>query len=114
MIEPAHVSIGISMLAVFLVVAQVFIGRGDKSGGEIKEVAKQVNELALQIANLRTELAQNGAKQAEDMRRAFVSREEHDIHRGVVEFVEELTLEIHQRLHPDAAIHQPGGRAARR
>ncbi len=70
MIEPAHIAIGLSMLTTVLVIIQIFIGRGDKSGGEYKQLAQQMSELKnevttkfgdvnLQLANLRTELARN-------------------------------------------------------
>lgn len=120
MIETAHIAIGISMITAILVVVQIFIGRGDKSGGEYRQVAQQVSELKnevttkfgdlnLQIANLRTELANDALRRAEEMRRTFVSREEYDEHRELVLFTRDLTKEVHRRMHPDAAIHQPGG-----
>lgn len=120
MIETAHISIAISMIAVLLVAVQIFIGRGDKSGGELSIVSRQVSELKnevtakfgdvnLQLANLRTELATDAMRRAEEMRRTFVSREEYDEHRELVLFTRDLTKEVHRRMHPDAAIHQPGG-----
>lgn len=120
MIETAHISIGLSLFVAVLLVVQIFIGRGDKSGGEYKEVSRQVGELkndltikfgdvSLQLANLRTELAQEGSRRAEEMRRSFVSREEYDEHRQLVFFTRDLTKQVHSRMHPDAAIHQPGG-----
>ena len=109
MIGLEHISLGISMIVAILLVVNIFIGRGDKSGGEYKEIAKQVADINLQIANLRTELARDGARRAEEMRRAFVPREEYQEHRELVLFTLDLTKEVHRRMHPDAAIHQPGG-----
>jgi hypothetical protein len=120
MIEPAHIAIGLSMLTTVLVIIQIFIGRGDKSGGEYKQLAQQMSELKnevttkfgdvnLQLANLRTELALAETRRAEEMRRNFVSREEYNEHRELVFFARDLTREVHRRMHPDAAIHQPGG-----
>lgn len=120
MIETAHIAIGMSMLTIVLVVIQIFIGRGDKSGGELAVVSRQVSDLKnevtvkfgdvnLQLANLRTELANDAMRRADEMRRTFVSRDEYDEHRELVLFTRDLTKEVHRRMHPDAAIHQPGG-----
>lgn len=120
MIEPAHIAIAISLVSVLLVAAQIFIGRGDRSGTELKAVSQQVSELKnevtskfgdvnLQLANLRLELAKDAASRAEEMRAKFVSREEYDEHRELVFFTRDLTKQVHARMHPDAAIHQPGG-----
>lgn len=120
MIETAHIALGMSLLTVVLVAIQIFIGRGDKSGGEYRQLAQQVGELKnelttkfgdvnLQLANLRTELANDALRRAEEMRRTFVPREEYDEHRQLVFFTRDLAKQVHSRMHPDAAIHQPGG-----
>jgi len=120
MIGIEHISLGISFAVAILLVVNIFIGRGDKSGGELAVVSRQVSELKnevtvkfgdvnLQLANLRTELANDAMRRADEMRRTFVSRDEYDEHRELVLFTRDLTKEVHRRMHPDAAIHQPGG-----
>lgn len=101
----AAISIGALMISVLTIV----FGRTDKSSGDYREVLKQISELALQVSNLRTEIAVDALKRSEEMRRSFVSREEHEEHRQMVMFLSDLTREVHRRMHPDAAIHQPGG-----
>lgn len=87
---------------------QIF-NRGDKSEDKTAALAKQVGDLALQISSLRTELAQQELARHQYMDNRFVQRTEFDRQLAVWEFTKRLTVEVHKRMWPEAAIHEPGG-----
>ena len=93
-------------VAMFLL-NQIF-NRGDKSDDKTSKLAAQVAEVVLQISALRTELAQQELARHRDMEARFVLRREYEERERVLDFTKRLTLETHKRLHPDAAIHEPG------
>lgn len=97
-------------IAMFLL-NQIF-NRGDKSESKYEQVAKNVGEMALQLASLRTELAQQELARQREMEMRFVLRREFDVHVAVVDFTKRLTVEVHRRMWPEASIHEPGGQVA--
>jgi hypothetical protein len=101
--ETAHVALGLSIvMPVAMFLLTFLFSRGDKG-------AEKLGELSLQIANLRTELAQGRLDLFKELDTRFVTRAEYMNKVEIIEFAKALTLETHKRLHPDAAIHQPGG-----
>ena len=102
MIETAHIALGLSVVMPTLMFLLTFMfNKGDKS-------ADKIGELAIQIANLRTELAQREMERHKELEQRFVTRAEYEGKVELIDFAKSLTLEVHKRLHPDAAIHQPG------
>jgi hypothetical protein len=100
---PNVVTAAIALLAVTLSLVNIVLNRG-------QDTQKSIGELALQIANLRTELAQQEITRQKDMEARFASRESQALHAEALAFVRALTVEVHRRMYPDAAIHQPGAR----
>ena len=98
----------LSALSIFLL--QRLFSAGDKSGDRYDALQKSLSELTLQLANLRTELAQQEIARQKDLEARFASRETQALHEEALAFVRALTLEVHRRMYPEAAIHQPGGR----
>ncbi len=93
-------------VAMFLL-NQIF-NRGDKSDDKTSRLAAQVSEVVLQISALRTELAQQELTRHRDMEARFVLRREWEEREKMLDFTKRLTVEMHKRLNPDAAIHEPG------
>lgn len=107
------IPIAISTVAVVLAVLTFATNRGDKSEGKYNELGKEIKDLALQIASLRTDLAQQELARHQQLEARFVSRREWDVQSEAWDFTQRLNVEIHRRLWPDAAIHEPGGRHER-
>lgn len=99
---------GLTIIAVVLSLLAFIAGRSDKSGDKYAGVAKQVGELALQISQLRTELAQQELSRHKELEERFVSRREFEQRDRLIDFTHKLTLETHKRFNPDASIHEPG------
>lgn len=104
------VTAGIAVIAIVLSMVNVILMRNDRSGDKYDALQKSMAELTLQFANLRTELAQQEIARQRDLELRFASRESQKEHKEIVEFVQGLVMEVHQRLYPDAVIHQPGAR----
>lgn len=102
------IPIGMSAVAVVLAVLTFVTNRGDKNDGKYNELSKELKEVALQISSLRTELAQQELARHQQMEARFVSRREWDVQSEAWDFTRKLNVEIHRRLWPDAAIHEPG------
>lgn len=100
--ETAQIAIGLSIIMPVAMFLLTFLfNRGDKS-------SEKLGELALQIANLRTELAQGRLELFKELDQRFITRAEMEPKMELIEFAKNLTIETHKRLHPEAAIHQPG------
>lgn len=105
------IPIAISTVAVVLAVLTFVTNRGDKNDGKYNELSKELKEVALQISSLRTELAQQELARHQQMEARFVSRREWDVQSEAWDFTRKLNVEIHRRLWPDAAIHEPGAKS---
>lgn len=103
-------ALGVSTVAVSLSLLTLFANRNDKSADKYAMVLEKLGETNLQIANLRTELAEREMRQHLEMQRAFVARNEFDAQSKLVDFTLRLTKEVHRRMYPDAAINQPGAK----
>jgi len=99
----------ISVAAVVIAIITLVLNRGDKGEGRYNQVSGEIKELALQISSLRTELAQQELARHRELEARFVGRREWDVQSAAWEFTRQLNVEIHRRLYPDAAIHEPGG-----
>jgi hypothetical protein len=99
----------ISIAAVVIAIITLILNRGDKGDGRYNELSKELKEVALQISSLRTELAQQELTRHRELEARFVSRREWDVQAEAWDFAQRLNVEIHRRLWPDAAIHEPGG-----
>lgn len=102
------VTAGIASVALVVALLNLLAGRGDRNAEFRAEVMKEIAALTLQISGLRTELAQRDLAHHLDLQARYVGRTEFDAHTRAFDFVHRLNLEIHKRMFPDAAIHEPG------
>lgn len=116
MIDPAYFAIGTSVVSSVVAVMALVASRGDKNDARFSEVAKNTNEIGkqlaeynVQMANLRTDLAQQELARMREMDGRYVTRREFDNLSELVRFINKLTIETHKRFHPDAVLNEPIG-----